>query len=85
MAQVLKGKITQVVGDCAIIRPFGLGAALTPLLPAQKIEVNIPAISGGDHTHPAQTVTAVHPALIVGADVIFVLFEDGTGSIIAGV
>lgn len=83
MAQVLKGKIIQVLGDTAVIRPFGLGAALTPPLPAQKIEVNIPAISGGNHTHPAQTVTATHPTLLVGADVVFVLFEDGTGVIIA--
>lgn len=85
MAQVLKGKITQVIGNSAVIRPFGLGTALTPPLPAQKIEVNIPAISGGTHTHPAQTVTVIHPALAVGCDVVFVLFEDGTGAIIAEV
>ncbi|NLH01187.1 MAG: hypothetical protein GX488_04675 [Clostridiales bacterium] len=83
MAQVLKGKITQVIGNAAVIRPFGFGAALTPPLPAQSIEVKFPSISGTDHTHPAQTVTVIHPTLAVGNDVVFALFEDGTGIIIA--
>lgn len=83
MVQILKGEITKVIGNAAVIRPFGLGTALTPALPAQSIEVKIPSQTVGDHTYTATTVTVIHPTLVVGAKVVFVLFDDGTGSIIA--
>lgn len=83
MAQVLKGVITQVCeGGSAVIRPYGQGSALTPPLPAQKITVNIPPISGGDHTHGAVAVIVTHPALDVGKRVVFVLFDDGSGAVL---
>ena len=83
MAQLQKGIITQVNGNTAIIRPFGMGTALTPPLPAQSIDIDIPSSMVGDHTYQAQTITVSHPKLTVGADVVFVLFEDGTGTIVA--
>ena len=68
MAEIKKGIVTQVVGEKAIIRPYGSGSALTPALPVQRIN-----IGGAEY---------LHPALIVGDSVAFALFEDGTGIII---
>lgn len=68
MADIKKGIVTQVAGDKAIVRPYGSGAALTPALPVQKINM------GG--------TVYLHPVLIVGDSVAFALFDDGTGIII---
>lgn len=74
MADMRKGIVTQVTngGATAIIRPYGVGASLTPPLPVQQIKI----------TRPDQNWTELHPRLSVGDSVAFVLFEDGTGLII---
>jgi hypothetical protein len=74
MADVKKGIVTQVTEGGAIIRPYGSGSALTPVLPVQKIKIEKP--------EAGLSFEQLHPMLAVGDPVAFVLFEDGTGIII---
>lgn len=74
MAEIKKGIVTQVVGDRAIIRPYGSGDALTPALPVQRIHINYPDAE--------LSFVQLHPSLALGDSVAFALFEDGTGIII---
>lgn len=86
MTTVGKGKITSIVDETAVVQPHEMGSALTPPLPNQTITVNIPDIvyANGDlsHTHVSFNVSVRHPILEINKDVVFVLFDDGTGTIL---
>lgn len=75
---VQKGIITQFNGGMPVVRPYGSGDALTP-----------PLIDG--HRACGNTPQCAHidfngcplPALKVGDEVAFAMFEDGTGVVLA--
>ena len=84
MAEIQKGIVTQVLagGESAIMRPYGVGETLTPELPVQHIKIVRPAFDAHGENHPELEWEQLHPELVVGDEVAFVLFEDGTGLII---
>lgn len=67
MAEMQKGVITQFVNGMPVVRPFGSGDALTPPLVNRAVDWSIPGWA----------------VLYAGNIVVFTMFEDGTGVILA--
>lgn len=74
MAEIRHGVVAQVLIDgSAIVRPTSAGQSVTPPLPCQEGVVYI----NGLETY------VLFPIIGVGDHVAFVLFEDGSGAILA--
>ena len=74
MADLRQGIVTRITDDLkAVIQPFGSGQALTPPLPMQEIYAMLWEAE----------YYLLHPIVAVGDIVVYVLFEDGHGVILA--
>ena len=67
MAQVQKGVITQFVSGMPVVRPYGSGDALTPPLANKAVDFSLMTLA----------------SLSVGNTVVFAMFEDGSGVVLA--
>ena len=75
---VQKGVITQFSGGMPVVRPYGSGDALTPPL----VDCHRACGSAPQCAHSTWSGCPL-PALKVGDVVVFVMFEDGTGAVLA--
>lgn len=67
MAEIQKGVVTQFEGGLPVVRPYGAGDALTPPLINRCVDFSLMRLA----------------TLSVGTNVVFAMFEDGTGVVLA--
>lgn len=74
MAKVLQGKVVGITQNFEfIVQPFGVETAVSPPVQTQEIYITL----GGLETY------AMHPAVVIGDTVAYVLFDDGWGVLLA--
>lgn len=78
MAQVQKGVVTQFENGLPVVRPFGSGDALTPPLEDRRRACGSSALCTCNGA-----ICCPIGGLSVGDVVTFVVFEDGTGVVLA--